>query len=124
VPFPVSQRFTTSCPEYAAFFARSGVLRRVHIPEWVKRAVYFRDRGRCVFCRQDLSGLVKIHSNKHYDHVVSLADGGLNDVTNIQLLCEGCNIKKSAGEPLTSDVYEAWYEINSGGAEGVAHGEY
>jgi hypothetical protein len=32
--------------EYVSYFARSGVLQRVRLPEWVKRAVFFRDRGR------------------------------------------------------------------------------
>ena len=97
-------------PEYLDNFAHSGVLRRVRVPSWVKRAVYFRDRGCCVACHKDLSGTLNISSNEHYDHIVPLGGGGLNDVTNIQLLCDNCNLRKSAGEPLTSDLYEAWYE--------------
>lgn len=102
--------------EYACNFARSGALRRVRIPSWVKRAVYFRDRGCCVACHRDLSGMLNISANEHYDHIVPLAGGGLNDVTNIQLLCDDCNRKKSGGQPLTSDLYEAWYEAKD--AEG------
>jgi hypothetical protein len=105
--------FDDVVPEYVGNFARSGVLRRVRIPSWVKRAVYFRDRGCCVACHRDLSGTLNISSNEHYDHIVPLAGGGLNDVTNIQLLCDECNRKKSGGEPLTSDLYEVWYEVES-----------
>jgi hypothetical protein len=96
-------------PEYESLFARAGVLRRVHFPGWVQRAVYFRDRGMCVICHKDLSGIVAIGCQENYDHIVPLASGGLNDVTNIQLLCRECNISKHAGEPTTSSDYEAWY---------------
>ncbi len=95
--------------EFAGAFARPGVLRRVALPSWVQRAVYFRDRGMCVMCAGDLSGILAIGSEENYDHIVPLAAGGLNDVTNIQLLCRSCNSKKRAGEPTTSNRYEAWY---------------
>ncbi len=90
-------------------FVRPGVLRRVALPSWVRRAVYFRDRGMCVICAADLSGVLAIGSEENYDHIVSLSVGGLNDVTNIQLLCRSCNSKKRDGEATTSDRYEAWY---------------
>src|SRR5579863_824514 len=90
-------------------FARPGVLRRVSIPAWVRRAVYFRDRGMCVICAADLSGVLAIGSEENYDHIVPLASGGLNDVTNIQLLCKSCNSKKRARSAVTSNRYEAWY---------------
>lgn len=95
--------------EAAKHFARPGVLRRVTIPEWVRNAVFFRDRGICVLCHSDLTGLVNIHSESNFDHIVPLARGGMNDVTNIQLLCGGCNKRKSAGSPATSAEVEAWY---------------
>jgi hypothetical protein len=94
---------------YGGFFARPGVLRRVAIPSWVRRAVYFRDRGMCVICATDLSGTLSVGSEENYDHIVPLAAGGLNDVTNIQLLCKGCNSRKRAGEAATTNRYEAWY---------------
>ena len=97
--------------EAAARFARPGVLRRVTIPKWAQRAVYFRDRGFCVFCHQDLTGIVNIGSAENYDHVVPLGRGGLNDVTNLQLLCSAGNSKKRMGEPMTSSQYEAWYDM-------------
>lgn len=95
--------------ELVGFFARPGVLRRVALPSWVQRAVYFRDRGMCVMCAGDLSGVLAIGSEENYDHIVPLAKGGLNDVSNIQLLCRPCNSKKRAGKPITSNHYEAWY---------------
>ena len=53
--------------------------------------------------------MLSIGERVHYDHIVPLASGGLNDVTNIQLLCEDCNRRKSAGLAITSTRYEPWY---------------
>jgi 5-methylcytosine-specific restriction endonuclease McrA len=100
--------------EQAEHFARAGVLKRVSIPDWVRRAVFFRDRGLCVLCHRDLTGIVNIWSNDKFDHIVPLAAGGLNDVSNIQLLCRECNSKKHAGTPVTSNRYEAWYPEDEG----------
>ena len=90
-------------------FNKKGILKRTRIPEWCKRAVFFRDRGRCCFCTSDLSGLRSIKSQKNYDHIVPLAQRGLNDVSNLQLLCDNCNQKKSGLDISTSNFYEAWY---------------
>lgn len=90
-------------------FNNKGYLRRVRIPEWCKRAVFFRDRGKCCLCLKDLSGLVSPATDRHYDHIVPLAQGGLNDVSNLQLLCSTCNLKKNKIHIITSDYYESWY---------------
>ncbi|MCH5719854.1 hypothetical protein [Niabella hibiscisoli] len=46
----------------AKYFTKAGILKRVHIPEWCKKAVYFRDRGRCCLCHKDLSGIVSMNN--------------------------------------------------------------
>jgi hypothetical protein len=97
---------------YRSRFREDGVLKRAPIPKWVRRAVYFRDRGRCVLCRADLSGTLSLRSVEHFDHIVPLARGGLNDVSNLQLLCSKCNLKKRAGRGETSISYEPWYRIS------------
>lgn len=97
--------------EYQGFFESSGVLKRVNIPKWVKRAVFYRDRGLCTLCHRDLSGELNISNREHYDHIIPLAKGGLNDVSNIQLLCQDCNLKKRDVEITTSDFYENWYPM-------------
>jgi len=94
---------------HKTLMARNGVLARVHIPEWVRRAVFFRDRGMCAACNSDISGLVTLHTEKHFDHIIPLAVGGINDVTNIQLLCSSCNLTKGSKLVGTSNRYEAWY---------------
>lgn len=95
--------------EGANYFNKKGVLKRARIPEWCKTAVFFRDRGRCCFCHQNLSGTLSMDNNKHYDHIVPLGKGGLNDVANIQLLCSSCNLNKGEREIKTSNIYERWY---------------
>lgn len=94
------------------YFRRQGYLRRMAIPTWAMKAVFFRDRGLCVLCRRDLTGLVNVWNRENFDHIVPLRRGGMNDVSNLQLLCRECNLKKSAHAPRTSSTYEAWYELS------------
>ncbi|MEV1168142.1 HNH endonuclease signature motif containing protein [Nonomuraea sp. NPDC049784] len=98
-------------PAIARYFARDGRLRRVRIPKWVKRAVFFREHGKCAICGKDLSGLLDALPQEQFDHVVPLADGGLNDVTNIQLLCQKCNNAKSDKEVIASERYRRWFSV-------------
>jgi hypothetical protein len=74
-----------------SLLALDGTLTRVRPPMWAKRAVFFRDRGKCVLCDKDVSGLVSLDNIENYDHIVPLARWGLNDITNLQLLCVPCN---------------------------------
>ena len=90
-------------------FKQDGILKRVNIPVWSRKAVFFRDRGLCSNCQKDISGLVNIQNAKHFDHIIPLALGGLNDISNLQLLCETCNLNKSGKEVQASKVYENWY---------------
>src|ERR1039457_2118587 len=75
---------------------------RCKIPQWVKRAVYFRENGKCALCRRDLSGLIAIDPKQNYDHIVPLKLLGANDPCNIQLLCKTCNLRKAASPARTS----------------------
>ena len=95
--------------EHESRLAKDGVPARVGIPEWVKRAVLHRDRGLCCSCSADVSGLVSTTSDKHYDHIIPLSKGGINDVTNIQLLCEQCNLAKGNRSSGSSNKYQPWY---------------
>lgn len=60
---------------------------REAIPSDVKKAVYMRDKGRCVKCSSN--------KNLEYDHNLPVSKGGANSINNIQLLCLVCNRKKS-----------------------------
>lgn len=49
-----------------------------------------KQRGKCVYCK------TKIDKSYHADHIVALAKGGNDHITNIQLLCPTCNMRKNA----------------------------
>lgn len=82
-------------PHPANYYEDNGRVKRApYLPRWLEKAVFYRDRGKCQECLKDVSGLV-FHLNVfHMDHVLPLADGGTNDPTNFQLLCEACNLRK------------------------------
>jgi 5-methylcytosine-specific restriction endonuclease McrA len=57
--------------------------------------IFIAQRRKCALCR------VKITMrSKHTDHIVPLALGGLNTRSNIQLLCQPCNLKKGSRDPI------------------------
>jgi hypothetical protein len=62
-------------------------------PAWAVDAVVSRDRGHCARCGVSITG--ELRASKHIDHIVALANGGTNDLSNLQLLCDACNLKKS-----------------------------
>lgn len=87
-----------------------GTIKRCAIPRWVKQAVYHRDKGHCVFCNKNLTGLVNIFDNqKNYDHIIPLKDYGTNDPCNIQLSCEECNKHKGGKDLVPVYKYQSWW---------------
>ncbi|MET8046834.1 HNH endonuclease [Streptosporangium sp. NPDC005286] len=89
----------------------ASTLKRQRIPSWAKRAVEFRDRGMCTYCQRQLGTLHTPINHANFDHIVPLAKGGLNDATNLQLLCDDCNNKKSARSEPPGHLYERWYPV-------------
>lgn len=75
-----------------------GTIQRCDIPSWVKKAVFYRDYGHCVFCGCDLTNTISTLPNINYDHIVPLHKYGSNDPCNIQLCCEKCNKTKGGNE--------------------------
>lgn len=68
---------------------------RIPIPDSVRQYVYQRDRHQCQSCGQTQDEICL-----SVDHVISLAKGGSNDISNLQTLCLSCNKKKSHhGDP-------------------------
>lgn len=97
--------------EYLQIYRKAnGHVARQRIPKWVAKVIFYRDRGRCCYCNADLTGLLSPQFASHVDHIIPLARGGINDVTNLQLLCVPCNTKKGANLKNASNMYEAWYD--------------
>jgi hypothetical protein len=78
-------------------------------PTWAKKAIYFRDRGRCCDCNKDLSGTLSLLNKDNFDHIIPLEQGGINDVSNLQLLCDNCNAAKRGDLKYVSKLYEKWF---------------
>lgn len=89
-----------------ALLTEKGTIKRVAIPKWVKKAIFYRDYGRCVFCNKDLTGVFSTMSTSNYDHIIPLDKHGFNDICNIQLSCENCNKSKGAKEKSLIYKYE------------------
>lgn len=107
------QRFNRLCASYIEesdlgeeLRTRAGTLKRVPIPVWARRAIFHRDKGECRSCKRSLAALINQFDTERYDHIVPLARFGANDLTNLQLLCEPCNLMKSATDAPVSSMYQ------------------
>jgi len=107
----ISSRTLEAIPQdYVPLFKCDGVLKRAKIPEWAKRAIIFRDHGYCVKCHKDVSIQRRNNDEAQIDHIIPLADGGLNDISNLQLLCKHCNTQKGDRYYYTSNSSIDWYK--------------
>ena len=82
--FPFQNRdFLLRFNEQQAVAFEDNLRKRKYIPECENVLFYFRDKGCCVFCKRDLTGLHSRYSQDNentFDHIVPLNEGGLNDV--------------------------------------------
>lgn len=93
-------------------FDKNNHIKRIkYIPKWLKRAVFYRDRGRCQHCGKDLSGQLVIADDGelHFDHIIPLENGGTNDSTNFQLLCNRCNWEKGGQLYFPNYYYQTYW---------------
>lgn len=76
---------------------------RVNIPAWAKKAVVARDQGVCGKCGANIT--MRLEADDHFDHMVPISRGGCNDLVNLQMLCEKCNLNKSDKQvPIQSSI--------------------
>lgn len=79
---------------YPQYFDSDNI-KRCYLNEWLKDAIYYRDKGICTLGGHDVSGLIRSEGGeKNYDHIVPLDKFGNNDPTNFQILCKKCNDSK------------------------------
>ena len=71
-------------------------------PKWLKRGIFFRDKGVCTICRNPLSGDLFLGIDPDIDHIAPLDKYGNNDPSNLQILCNKCNNKKRNHSSKTS----------------------
>jgi 5-methylcytosine-specific restriction endonuclease McrA len=62
---------------------------RIRIPLEVRKYVYQRDNYRCQGCCETAN-----ETHLTIDHIIPLARGGTNDISNLQTLCLKCNQQK------------------------------
>jgi len=58
------------------------------------KALFSKQGGKCPYCRASLK------AQYHVDHIVAIRNGGSNWISNIQLLCPTCNLRKNARDPV------------------------
>lgn len=62
---------------------------RISIPPEVRDYVFQRDNYQCRSC-----GKSKQETALEIDHIIAIAQGGSNDISNLQTLCRTCNQQK------------------------------
>lgn len=90
---PLLERlFATLAIGGLAYLILDAVLKRPgrpHIEVWKRDYVFWRDGGKCTYC-----GIRVTDSNHHIDHKTALARGGSNELRNLTLSCQSCNLSK------------------------------
>ena len=64
--------------------------RREPIPARLRHEVFRRDGYRCREC-----GATNKETTLHVDHILPVSQGGTNEISNLQTLCQKCNLAKS-----------------------------
>ena len=75
---------------------KAGATERIRGDTWmnIRRKVLLRDAYTCQIC-------AIVRMDNEVDHIVTLEQGGSNDLSNLQTLCggpDGCHTKKSKAE--------------------------
>lgn len=91
--------------DHPTYLSRDGVFIRCNYwPSWLKDGLVRRDKGHCAICQCDLSGHLAREAEVHIDHIIPLNLGGVNDPSNLQLLCDFCNGTKGGDKTTTTEM--------------------
>lgn len=98
--------------EHPELLRKDGVFKRVYLPQWLKKGVFMRDKGRCQICGTDLTKIFSLEKAENYDHIIPLEKGGTNDPVNFQLTCETCNKSKRDRNEDYNSLGSRYWDIN------------
>lgn len=94
-----SKVYRQSNPDKYAIYARTRRARAKSVGGTHTKAdiveIFKMQGGRCAYCRADV-----LFDQKRVDHIIPIARGGHNGRSNLQILCEPCNVRKSAIDPV------------------------
>jgi hypothetical protein len=78
-------------------------------PKWAEQMLMHRERGKCANC-----GKSTFENRYHIDHIIPISGGGTNDIVNLQILCEGCNLQKLNKEENTNSSIPTYFKRHLG----------
>lgn len=82
-------------PHKAREFSKNRKERKLgRLPRGTIKKIGECQKWKCAICNR---GIIEKY---HVDHIYPLAKGGAHEVSNIQLLCPSCNVRKSAKDPI------------------------
>ena len=66
---------------------------RIRFDKEFRNNIYVKQKKCCQLCKEALK-----LSHFEIDHIKALANGGTNDIKNLQILCKGCHYTKTKEE--------------------------
>ncbi|MDS1774062.1 HNH endonuclease signature motif containing protein [Vibrio vulnificus] len=99
--------------DYPRYLEKNGQIKRYsNWNQWLRNALIHRENGRCAICKSDLTGAISLGKKIHIDHIVPISRGGTNDPTNLQVLCEACNLSKGNRNTDTGVLRHVPWDLN------------
>jgi hypothetical protein len=90
--FGHSRHLPAPTPEELALYRREKRPLREIVNAKTRNSIFDRDNGKCAYCQ----GQILYDESWHIDHIVPVAKGGTNELSNLTLSCVACNLKKGA----------------------------
>lgn len=64
---------------------------RTPLPKGIRFEVFKKDNHKCVVCGRGVADNITLH----VDHIIPIAKGGTDELSNLRTLCDECNLNKS-----------------------------